>query len=155
MTPDGLPVKDKSSVTERWGNCSNRYYCLDIEYYMSGLTRRVVGILAKNFLWMSVLSSSLKNEREYRERFSDRVNKIANKLESAGKKSIDSNLLIQDVKATMLVRSMVVAALELAQEVAELRPCPTIAVVLMQILVVPLRYRSRLLQENKIHKTQS
>ena len=49
MTPDGLPVKDKSSVTERWGNCSNRYYCLDIEYYMSGLTRRVVGILAKNF----------------------------------------------------------------------------------------------------------
>ena len=100
MTPDGLPVKDKSSVTERWGNCSNRYYCLDIEYYMSGLTRRVVGILAKNFLWMSVLSSSLKNEREYRERFSDRVNKIANKLESAGKKSshtwgggIDSNLL--------------------------------------------------------------
>ena len=47
-----------------------------------------------------MLSSSLKNEREYRERFSDRVNKIANKLESAGKKSshtwgggIDSNLL--------------------------------------------------------------
>jgi COP9 signalosome complex subunit 5 len=86
MAPDGTVVTNKTAVTERWGNCSNRYYCLNIEYYMSGLTRRVVGILAKNFLWMSVLSASLKNEREYRERFSDRVNKIANKLESAGNK---------------------------------------------------------------------
>jgi len=86
MAPDGTVVVDKSAVTERWGNCSNRYYCLDIEYYMSGLTRRVVGILAKNFLWMSVLSASLKNEKEYRERFSDRVNTIAKKLESAGSK---------------------------------------------------------------------
>ena len=87
LSPSGEAVVDKAAVVKRWGHCWNRYYCLEVDYFMSDLTRRVVKVLSKNFLWMSVLSTSLKNEREYRDRFSDRVNAIAGKIENASSRS--------------------------------------------------------------------
>ena len=67
MTPDGSVVTaaTKSAAVERWGNCYNRYYSLDIEYFMAEVTRQMVSILMKNFMWRAVLSSSLVSEPEY------------------------------------------------------------------------------------------
>ena len=82
-SPDGALVDNKDAVVRRWGNCWNRYYSLGVDYFMSDMTRTVVDVLSKNFLWMSILSTSSKNEREYRDRFSDRVNAIATNLDAA------------------------------------------------------------------------
>ncbi len=44
----------------------------------------MVGILSKNYLWMRTLGSTPMNERENRERFSERVEgNVAQKLEGA------------------------------------------------------------------------
>ena len=68
-----------------------------------------------------MLSSSLKNEREYRERFSDRVTKLQISWKVQGKSLVIHGVVvlivtywIQDVKATML-SIYGVAALELEE----------------------------------------
>lgn len=82
-TPDGTIVEEDSKRVELWGACWNRYYKLEIEYFMSPQAKAVIGILSKNFLWMRTLGSTPMLERENRERFSERVTAVSSKLETA------------------------------------------------------------------------
>lgn len=68
---------------EHWGACWNRYYKLDIEYFMSTQAKAVIGILSKNYLWMRTLGSTPMNEPENKDRVSERIlNNITTKLDS-------------------------------------------------------------------------
>lgn len=60
-----------------------RYYTLECDYFMSSLGSQVVSILSEEFLWMRTLSSNTMQERENRDRFSERIQLLANKLDSA------------------------------------------------------------------------
>lgn len=80
-TPDGTIVTDESARLERWGNCWNRYYTLEIDYFMNSLGSQIVSILSEEFLWMRTLSSNTMQERENRDRFSERIQLLANKLD--------------------------------------------------------------------------
>lgn len=59
----------------------DRYYTLEIDYFMSALGSQVVSILSEEFLWMRTLSSNTMQERENRDRFSERIQLLANKLD--------------------------------------------------------------------------
>lgn len=48
---------------------------------MSSLGSQVVSILSEEFLWMRTLSSNTMQERENRDRFSERIQLLANKLD--------------------------------------------------------------------------
>ncbi|CBJ27075.1 COP9 signalosome complex subunit 5a [Ectocarpus siliculosus] len=80
-TPDGKIVTDDSQRVELWGACWNRYYSMEIEYFMSSLASDVMGILTENFLWMRTLGSTPILESENRERFSERIGNVADKVE--------------------------------------------------------------------------
>lgn len=82
-TPDGTIIADESARLERWGNCWNRYYTLEIDYFMSSLGAQVVSVLSEEFLWMRTLSSNTMQERENRDRFSERIQLLANKIEGS------------------------------------------------------------------------
>ncbi|DBA02884.1 TPA: hypothetical protein N0F65_005911 [Lagenidium giganteum] len=79
-TPDGTIVTDDPTRIERWGSCWNRYYTLDVDYFTSTLGSQVVSVLSEEFLWMRTLSSNAMQERENRDRFSERIQSLANKL---------------------------------------------------------------------------
>mmetsp|Transcript_28606 Transcript_28606/g.37471 ORF Transcript_28606/g.37471 Transcript_28606/m.37471 type:complete len:386 (-) Transcript_28606:401-1558(-) len=83
-TPDGKIVTDDTSRVERWGSCWNRYYCLEIDYFMSSLASDVMGVLTENFLWMHTLASTPMLERETRERFSERIDTVSDRLQQFG-----------------------------------------------------------------------
>lgn len=84
-TPDGTMETDDKKRVEQWGACWNRYYKLDIEYFMSAQAKAVIGILSKNYLWMRTLGSTPMNELENRERFSERiVQNVTSKLGQDG-----------------------------------------------------------------------
>jgi len=83
-TPDGKIVTDDTARVERWGTCWNRYYTLDIDYFMSSLAAGVMGILTENFLWMHTLGSTPMLEKETRERFSERIGAVSDRLEQFG-----------------------------------------------------------------------
>jgi|MDSY01.1.fsa_nt_gb COP9 signalosome complex subunit 5 len=75
-TPDGKLVDEESKRVEQWGACWNRYYKLDVEYFMSTQAKAVIGILSKQvsgprfsyrsvpppFFFLSPLPSSLLRE---------------------------------------------------------------------------------------------
>ncbi|CAN0333154.1 unnamed protein product, partial [Discosporangium mesarthrocarpum] len=84
--PDGKIVHDDTMRQELWGSCWNRreegllYYMIEIEYFMSSLASDVMGILTENFLWMRTLGSTPMLEKENRERFSERIGNVAEKV---------------------------------------------------------------------------
>jgi COP9 signalosome complex subunit 5 len=43
-----------------------RYYILEVEYYMSTLSSKVMSILTENFLWMRTLGTTPQLEAEVR-----------------------------------------------------------------------------------------
>ena len=51
--PDGSVVASEQSRLELWGSCWNRYYELNIEYYMSTTSRSILGDLTSNYLWIT------------------------------------------------------------------------------------------------------
>lgn len=50
-TPDGNVLLDDKRKLELWGSCWNRYYKLDIEYFMSELSQKTLNIVRNKFLW--------------------------------------------------------------------------------------------------------
>ena len=50
-TPDGTICIDDKLRIEKWGACWNRYYELDVSYFMSQLSLKTLGILKSNFSW--------------------------------------------------------------------------------------------------------
>lgn len=61
-TPDGSIVADDRRRVERWGSCWNRYYKLEIEYFMSALSQKTLSILKNKFLWHTPFADNSTNE---------------------------------------------------------------------------------------------
>ena len=57
-TPDGTIVTDDKARVGKWGACWNRYYKLSITYYMSNLSKTVLGTLNDKFSWQKNLIPS-------------------------------------------------------------------------------------------------
>ena len=53
--PDGSIEVSEQARLEKWGSCWSRYYELGVEYYMSSTSRKILGDLTQNYLWMSSL----------------------------------------------------------------------------------------------------
>lgn len=58
-TPDGKIVQDDKTRLELWGACWNRYYALEVNYYLSELASNTLSILRNNSMWTSAFSSTL------------------------------------------------------------------------------------------------
>jgi COP9 signalosome complex subunit 5 len=54
--PDGSKQINEQARLELWGSCWNRYYELEVEYYMSQASRNVLESLTKNYLWIRSLT---------------------------------------------------------------------------------------------------
>lgn len=54
-TPNGQIVKDDQKRVAQWGACWNRYYKLDVEYFMSSMTNGTLNALRNQFLWYNCL----------------------------------------------------------------------------------------------------
>lgn len=78
--PDGSICEDGKSRLEKWGSCWNRYYELDLEYFMSKSARNVMNILTRNFLWMRKLGTTPSLEPENRLGYPSRVDAISDNL---------------------------------------------------------------------------
>jgi COP9 signalosome complex subunit 5 len=76
--PDGSIQPIEQLRLEHWGSCWNRYYELEVEYYMSSVSRSIMEQLTQDYLWMRTLSSQ-KAEGEAAEK------QMAQKLVSINK----------------------------------------------------------------------
>ena len=57
-TPDGTIVIDDRKRVEKWGACWNRYYELEVSYFMSSLSQRTLGALKHEILWQQPFSTT-------------------------------------------------------------------------------------------------
>lgn len=53
--PDGSVEESEQLRLEHWGSCWNRYYELDVEYFMSSTSRTVLERLTQEYLWIRSL----------------------------------------------------------------------------------------------------
>jgi COP9 signalosome complex subunit 5 len=51
--PDGSVEHSEQARLQRWGSCWNRYYELNIDYYMSSTSRTILEDLTQSYLWMA------------------------------------------------------------------------------------------------------
>ena len=82
MCPDDAIVTDNSRV-DRWGAAWNRYHALEIQYFMSSLSSRISSTISQNFLWKNAVSTTPVLDREYRDRFPERIQAATEKIESS------------------------------------------------------------------------
>ena len=54
--PDGSKISVDQTRLELWGSCWNRYYELQVEYFMSEASRAVLESLTQNYLWIRTLT---------------------------------------------------------------------------------------------------
>jgi len=66
---------------EQWGSCWSSYYELEVEYFMIGGARNVLSTLTQNFLWVRTFVSTPMCETEGRDRYPDRVDKAAERIQ--------------------------------------------------------------------------
>jgi len=83
QAPDGSDLR----AGRNWGVTPNRYYQMEMSFFMSGTGRRMVDIMSRNFLWISVLSSSAVMEPENRRGFPKLTQDMASKLQAAAESS--------------------------------------------------------------------
>jgi proteasome lid subunit RPN8/RPN11 len=62
--PDGSIVANEQTRLELWGSCWNRYYSLQVEYFMSSHARKVLEQLTQDYLWMRTLSRRPHDEMD-------------------------------------------------------------------------------------------
>lgn len=53
QVPDGTIMMDDKARVSKWGACWNRYYKLEISYFMSAASRGVLEVLRNKFLWQN------------------------------------------------------------------------------------------------------
>jgi COP9 signalosome complex subunit 5 len=54
--PDGSIILEEQTRLELWGSCWNRYYSMEVEYFMSSHARKVLEQLTQDYLWMRTMS---------------------------------------------------------------------------------------------------
>lgn len=75
--PDMSVEPSEQVRLERWGSCWNRYYELQVEYFMSQTSRRVMEQLTSDYLWMRGLQA------QPRDTLVDKLKDAAKTLKSA------------------------------------------------------------------------
>ena len=85
LSPDSEPVvghENQAKTLEKWGSCWQRYYELDIEYFMSSQAKTIIDTLNHSFLWTRTLGSVPPSlEPENKARLADRLtSKVTDKL---------------------------------------------------------------------------
>jgi COP9 signalosome complex subunit 5 len=91
--PDGSIQPSEQVRLEHWGSCWNRYYELEVEYYMSSVSRNVLEQLTRNYLWMKTLQSNSSNRSDDTTKQSTLVQTMkttANQLQTAANTLVDS-----------------------------------------------------------------
>eukprot|EP00948_MAST-09A_sp_MAST-9A-sp1_P002178 g2178.t1 len=88
ICPDGKYEPDQSKRVKRWGASADRYYMMDIEYFMSELSRNLLQVLSKKYLWMKVLSNDQSKDMEYRQQLVERIGKLNRHL-ACGCRALD------------------------------------------------------------------
>jgi len=81
-TPDGKIILEDRLRLEKWGACWNRYYRLEVSYFMSNLAQTTLGILKNNFLWTNSFTSTPLLEPEHQQRQAERISHVAEHLET-------------------------------------------------------------------------
>eukprot|EP00455_Lapot_gusevi_P018036 TRINITY_DN1976_c0_g1_i1.p1 TRINITY_DN1976_c0_g1~~TRINITY_DN1976_c0_g1_i1.p1 ORF type:complete len:337 (+),score=82.47 TRINITY_DN1976_c0_g1_i1:55-1065(+) len=80
--PDGTTA-DEETKTLRWGKAANRYYQLQVSYFMSKLGSKLLSIMARNHLWIRVLAATPSAQPENRQGLSDRMDGVARSLQQS------------------------------------------------------------------------
>lgn len=82
-TPDGKIIREERLRVEKWGNCWNRYYKLEIEYFMSNLAQETLGIMRNKFLWPKAFINTEHQSSESLKSDYVTMNAIAARLENS------------------------------------------------------------------------
>lgn len=61
--PDGTVEHSEQARLQQWGSCWNRYYELSVNYYMSSTSRKILGDLTQNYLWMAGFKRQEKGQK--------------------------------------------------------------------------------------------
>ena len=62
QTPDGIIVMDESKRLRLWGSCWERYYRLEVSYFMSELSQNMLGVIKNNFMWSTSFTDNPAGE---------------------------------------------------------------------------------------------
>lgn len=89
--PNGTVETSEQARLEQWGSCWNRYYELDVEYYMSSTARGILEQLTQDYLWMRMLGGN-GNAAEEDKRLPDRISKTATKFKSLEVSSTEASM---------------------------------------------------------------
>lgn len=88
--PDGSKQTSEQTRLELWGSCWNRYYELQVEYYMSNASRKVLESLTKDYLWIRTLtrptgyrSTLAKAEEAYKQALTSSATRTGASADSA------------------------------------------------------------------------
>ncbi len=82
LVPTGEILDDRALQT-RWGSAHSAYYSLEVEYFMAARNAALMNVLARDYMWARVLSSTPTAEREVLERVPARISKIGDAVAAA------------------------------------------------------------------------
>jgi len=83
--PDGVVWADERARNARWGESCAAYYELAVSYVVPTLTSSLLTVLARDFMWTRVLSSTPMLEKEALERLPERLRGVGEKVDKAAK----------------------------------------------------------------------
>lgn len=81
--PDGSIQAVEQLRLEQWGSCWNRYYELEVEYYMSSTSRGILETLTQDYLWMRTLSSQKAQGESAEKQTTQRLHSIQKSMQNA------------------------------------------------------------------------
>jgi len=76
LAPDGVVWSDEKARNKRWGESCVSYYNLDVEYWMSNASSSFMDVIARDFKWVRVLSTSSTLEDKQREKMHDQLHHV-------------------------------------------------------------------------------
>ncbi|CAB9519266.1 signalosome complex subunit 5 [Seminavis robusta] len=90
--PDGSIQPVEQLRLEQWGSCWNRYYELEVEYYMSSTSRSILEQLTQDYLWMRTLCSQKAQEGETAQKqTTQRLKSIHKSFQAAATKAANAS----------------------------------------------------------------
>ena len=87
--PNGSVEPSEQTRLEHWGSCWNRYYELNVEYYMSSTARDILEQLTQDYLWIRTLGGK-GTTKEEQEELPSRIRKTAEQFNAAAGSSASS-----------------------------------------------------------------
>lgn len=81
--PDGSIQMVEQLRLEQWGSCWNRYYELQVEYYMSSTSRAILEQLTQDYLWMRTLCSNKEQGNVGNKHLTQQLASVNKSLQSA------------------------------------------------------------------------